>query len=459
MIKSFSLSCGLRREEESEIVASVRTDTEQIGEGEKMADKKLLLFILLFLLMALIGGSSARAAQVPNSIDEAIAIINNAIDEAIALVREAIDGDPNQADEAINNANSLIRDAVDEATTLIQETAVEEEIEEDIASAEERINSDIQEKIETVARRLFENKTFGPNEIDFAGSIVAGMVSAYELIGDNSYKISAELAGENILSAASGNFKGDEVFAIARLSQICGTQCSDLWWTILCDFYRNVQNGVGGTEGYIFQLASAGPSTAVFNLAYYVVTAYYVDAADKEIWRRELVNCLIQIDDDTSDSPVMVLGIATWALTLTGGLDNTLLDPNQTGATCWHKKKLKDLPAMLLKHQVPADALYAGRFFRHFDYGGDVSSYLSGCDIEDTICATLGLIGACQNSPEPEIEEAIIAATQAIVEMIGPNGELYHHQLECQCLDIYRLLAAEILQVFRELYIAGDFVL
>ena len=34
MIKSYSLSCRLRCEAESEIVVSVLTDTEQIGEGE-----------------------------------------------------------------------------------------------------------------------------------------------------------------------------------------------------------------------------------------------------------------------------------------------------------------------------------------------------------------------------------------------------------------------------------------
>ncbi len=429
-----------------------------------MANKKLLLFMLFFMLMALINESSARTAQITNSVDEAIAIINSAIDEAIALVREAIDSDPAQTGEAINDACSLIRNAVDKATALIQGavieevTLIEEEIEEDITSTEEGIHRDIQDTIETIASRLAENKTFGPNEINFAGSIVAGMVSAYELIGDNAYRISAELAGENILSAASGNFKGDEVFAIARLSQICGTQCDNLWWAALCDFYRNVQNDDGGTEGYISQLASAGPSTAVFNLAYYVITAYYVGAEDKEIWRRELINYLIQIDDDISDSPVMVLGIATWALTLTGELDDTLLDPDRTGSPCWHKKKLKDLPAILLSHQVPAGALYTGSFFRRFDHSGDITSYLSSGDTEDTIFAILGLIGAYQDNPDSEIEAAIIAAKQAIVEIIGPDGNLCNHQLECQCLDNYRLLAAEILQVFRELCSAENLV-
>jgi hypothetical protein len=430
----------------------------------KMADKKLLLFMLFLMLMSLIGESSARTVQIPTSIDEAIAIINNAIDEAIALVREAIDSDPTQTDEAINNACSLLRDAVDEATTLIQEAAIEEvtlieeEIEEDIASTEERINGDIQEKIQTLARKLVENKTFGPNEIDFAGSIVAGMVSAYELIGDNSYRISAELVGENIISAALGNFKGDEVFALARLSQICGTQCDNPWWTALCEFYQNVQNDVGGTGSYVSQLASAGPSTAVFNLAYYAVAAYYVDAADKEIWRSELINYLIQIDDDISDSPVMVLGIATWALTLTGGLDDTALDPDRTGSPYWHKKKLKDLPAILLSHQVPAGAIYTGSFFRRFDHGGDITGCLPSGGTEDAIFAILGLIGAYQDNPGSEIEAAIIAAKQAIVEIIGSDGNLCNHQLECHCLDNYRLLAAEILQVFRELCNAENLV-
>ncbi len=428
-----------------------------------MTNKRILLFLLFFMLATLISESPAKAVQINNSIDQAIAMINNAIDEAIASIKEALDNDPAQARETIKDALAQIRGEIDRATDLIEEvindevTLIEETIEEDFASTQETINRGIQETIEIVADRLGEDGAVGLNEIDFTGSIIAGRVSAYELIGDNAYKISAELAGENILSIASSNFKGDELFALARLSQISSDPNENPWWTALCDFYQNVQNSVDGTEDYISQFASAGPSTAVFNLAYFVITAYYVDTEDKEVWRRELINYLAQIDNDSSDSPVMVLGIATWALALTGELDDTLLDTSGTEATCWnHRKKLKDLPTILLNQQVPNDELYAGSFYRQFDHDSDGMSGLPRGDIEDTIFATLGLIGAYQENPSSEIEDAIISAYQVIVETINAADGSRYHRSDWMCLDDYRLLAAEILQVIREMCIPID---
>jgi F0F1-type ATP synthase membrane subunit b/b' len=436
-----------------------------------MSKRKLLLFMSVFMVMTLTNVSHAGTVQFPDSIDQAIAMINNAIDEAIALVRGAVDN-PEEAGEAIDDACSLIKEAIDKANALIREAVAEdvnsieekidesissmqEENEENITSMQEEIREDIQETIEDMAQKLAEKGTIKPNEIDFAGSIVTGMVSAYELIGDNTYRIKAELAGKNILSIASGNFKGEEIFAIVRLSQIYDSTDNNIWWTTLCDFYQNIQNNINGTEDYISQLASSGLSTTVFNLAYYTITADYVGAVDREIWRRELINYLVQVDDNCSDSPVMLLGMATWALSLTGELDNTLLDPSGTGALCWRNKKLKDLPAILASHQVPAGELNAGNFYHRFDHNFDVISDLLDSDIEDTIFATLGLISAYNRDPNSEIEATIIAAQQAIIEMINPNGDPCP-QLDDQCLEKYRLLAAEILQVFRELFIALD---
>jgi hypothetical protein len=431
-----------------------------------MADKKLLLFVLFFMLAALIGGNPAQAEQINNSIDQAsvdqaIAIIGNAIDEAIARIREALDDDPAQAIETVNDALAYIRDAVNNATVVIEEAirdeinSVEEATEENFVSTRETINGDIQEIIEAIASRLAENGAIGPNEVDFAGSIAAGMVSAYELTGDNSYWISAELAGESILSTASGNFKGDEVFALVCLSQICSDPNENSWRTVLCDFYQKVQNSVDGTEGYISQFASVGPSTAVFNLAYYVIAAYYVDAVDKQIWRGALANYLAQVDNNSSDCPVMLLGIATWALTLTGGLDDTLLDTSGTGAACWNHKKLNDLPAILMEHQVSAGELYAGSFYMWFDHSGDGTGSLSSDYIENTLFATLGLVGAYRENPYEEIKAAIIAARQAIFEIIDTDGSLYPHS-DWVYLDDNQLLSAEILQVLKELCISSD---
>ncbi|OHB57579.1 MAG: hypothetical protein A2173_11220 [Planctomycetes bacterium RBG_13_44_8b] len=428
-----------------------------------MINKKLLLLMLLFMSVTIINESSALTLPNTDSINQAMEIIQSAIEDAMALVKGAINGDPAQAGEAINEACSLIQEAIDQAHNLIQGTiaedvnSIEDEIAEKIDSMQEDIEEmkeNIQDAIEQMAQELAENMTIEPNEIDFAGSIVTGMVSLYELIGDDSFKINAESLGESILSIASGNLKGDEVFAIARLSQICDSPDNNIWWTTLCDFYRNIRDGAGGTNGYIAQLASSGSATAVFNLSYYTVVADYISDTDSKIWRRELINYLVQIDDNCN-SPVMLLGIATWALAVTGELDNTLLDPLGTGALCWRNKTLKDLPEILASHQVPAGELYAGNFFCNFDHSYDVITGFPDFDAEDTLFATLGLIGAYKRNPNLEIETAIVAARQAIIEMISSNGNLCP-QFGEQCSENYQLLAAEIIQVFRELIIALD---
>ena len=428
-----------------------------------MANKKFLLFVLFFMLMALISESSALALQNTNSINKAMEIIQSAIENAMALVKGAINGDPAQADEIINEACSLIDEAIEQANSLIQEAiaedvnSIEEEISEKVALIREDIEEmkeDIQLAVEQMAQKIAEDMVIEPNEIDFAGSIVTGMVSLYELIGDDTYKINAALIGGNILSIASGNLKGEEVFAIARLSQICDSPDNNVWWTTLCDFYQNIRNGVDGTKGYISQLASSGSATTVFNLAYYTVAADYVGDIDSKIWRSELINYLAQIDDNCN-SPVMLLGIATWALAVTGELDDTLIDPLGTGALCWRNKTLKDLPEIIVSHQVPAGELYAGNFFCNFDHNYDVITGFPNFDAEDTLFATLGLIGAYKRSQNTEIEASIVAANKAIIEIISSkenpcslSGDQYSEN--CQWL------AAEIIQVFRELMIVLD---
>jgi len=416
-----------------------------------MANMKSSLFVF-FMLAILIGQSGASALQVNTSIDQAIALINKTIDESLARVDEVIEEHFAQAEEAIDEALARIKAAIDEAIALIEEA-----IDEDLAQAEEAINKDIQEAAETLASRLTEaelmfslDEATELIEMDFTGLIAAGMASAYELIGDNTYKTFAEIVGENILSTALGDFTGDEVFALARLSQISSTPHENLWRTVVSDFYRDVQNGIDGTEGYLRQFAEASPSTAVFHLAYYVIGAYYVDAEDKEIFRCKLINYLSQVDDDCSDSPVMALGIATWALALTGALDDTLIDLSGTGAACWNHKKLKDLPELLLSLQVPDGEPYAGSFYRRFDCGdGGTGGFLCGYT-EDAIFATLGLIGVFRDDPALDLEAAILASQRAILDAIDGTGSLCHHR-EIECSDCYQIHAAEMLQVLGEL--------
>jgi len=291
-------------------------------------------------------------------------------------------------------------------------------------------------------------------EAGFTGSIVVGMVSAYELTCDPNYRTSAELGGDYILWAAHGDFYGDEALALTRLSQIASDPCDNPWRTVVSDFYCAVKHDVNGTEGYISQFIGTEPSTAVFYLANYVVAAYYVDAEDKQIWRDGLISYLAQVDDDTSDFPVLGLGIATWALAQTGDMNDTLIDPNDDGRPYWDGVTLAELPDLLIGHQVPPGIQDAGNFYWRFNhgYGGSVSA-VSGYT-EDTIFGTLGLIAASRADPALEFDTAILAARQALLGGVYEGGVVYEH-LWLQGA-IYYTYAGEMLQVLSELIIPGD---
>lgn len=221
----------------------------------------------------------------------------------------------------------------------------------------------IGEAIKATADRLeAEQQKRGnwPQEEDYIGSTVAGMVSAYGVTCDSVHKGSAELGGDYILKA--GKAYEDEVFALTRLSEIADDPCENDWRTAVSNFYYNVKNRQGGTEGYISgRLGALEPSTAVFYLANAVVAAYYVEAEDKQIWRDGVISYLAQVDD-SSVYPVLGLGAATWALAQTGDMNSTPVDSNGTGRPYWNDVNLADLPDLLLSHQVPDGQLYEGSF-------------------------------------------------------------------------------------------------
>jgi len=171
----------------------------------------------------------------------------------------------------------------------------------DVQGVAETLPMPIGEAIGAIADRLEAEQVpdgvsagIWPGEALYTGSIIAGMVSAYELTCDPNYRASAELGGDHILWAAKGDFYGDEALALTRLSQIASDPCDNPWRTVVRDFYCAVKNDVNSTEGYISQFIGTEPSTAVFYLANYVVAAYYVDAEDKQIWRQGLVDYLAQ---------------------------------------------------------------------------------------------------------------------------------------------------------------------
>jgi hypothetical protein len=224
------------------------------------------------------------------------------------------------------------------------------------------------------------------------------------------------------------------------------------------DFYFHVLHEEILCE-YLSHFTSTEPSTTVFYLAYHVVAANYVKALYKGIWRNALINYLSKVDDDSADFPVMALGVATWALSTTGPLDDTLIDPSSYVESCrifpsgkgtayWSGKKLADLPAILLSHQVPSGELYTGSFYWRFDHGdGGLGIPVSGYT-EDAIFATLGLISAYKANPALDLETAIHRAGQALLNGVSNEGKVFEHLwLESQDYCTY---GGEMLQALGE---------
>jgi len=317
--------------------------------------------------------------------------------------------------------------------------------------------NDVNNATEAVADRLEAEQIkegdivgFWPEENDFTGSIAIGLIDACKLVYKPEYLASAELGGYYILDYAAGNFLGDESLALTRLSQITEYPLDNIWRAAVNDFYANVKS-ISTTEGYIAQYAGTDPSTAVFYLANHTVAAYYVDAQDKLIWREGLIDWLSQVDDDSSNFPVMGLGATTWALAKTGPLDNKLVDPFGTGLAYWSGIRLADLPALLLSHQVPIDIgdPNQGSFYWRFDHGnGGTESDVSGYT-EDTIFGALGLAAAAKANPDLDLSAALIAAREALLQGIDSEGKMYEHL--SQKGAIYNAYAGEMLQALSEL--------
>jgi hypothetical protein len=310
--------------------------------------------------------------------------------------------------------------------------------------------------VEDIATRLNNeqikngtSKGSWPGEANLTGSILSGIVVAYKLKCNIDYRRSAEWAGEYILWAAQGNFYGDEIFALTRLSQIASDPNDNPWRTVVTDFYDNVRKSIGGTENYVSNFFDIEPSTAVFYLANHVVTAYYVDARDKTIWREGLIDVLSRVDD-SSIYPVMSLGAATWALAQTGPLDQTEIHSSGEGAPYWESRKLADLPDLLVSHQVQDGQPGAGGFYwRFWHTEGSPNGYT-----EDAIFATRGLVAAYYANPDPNLESAILKANAALMDGVSSDGRVWE-RLSKEGSTLYTF-SGEMLQVLGELIIPGD---
>jgi hypothetical protein len=386
-------------------------------------------------------------------INEIVIHINVEINEAAAQMEQAINDNPLSCEETIQTILARLKAAITNLLAILRGTVTQQTSDHDCIAA--LIEHDIKKAIIAIATRLnlaqiknCEFKGSWPNEADCTGSMVAGLVGAYEVTGDITFKTSAELGGNYIIDTANGNSCGDEAFALSRLSQISNSPLDNPWREVLSNFYQIIKINVDGTQGYISQFAAVQPSTAMFHLANHVVAAYYVNAEDKDIWRQSLITYLARIDDSSSDHPVMALGIATWALANTGPLDNTLIDPNGQGTFYWREKKLADLPSLLLSHQVCDGEPYTGCFYRWLDYGnGETENPINGYT-EDTIFATLGLISASRVNPQLHLDSAVLAACKALLEGINDEGKVFEslwiHDYDCYTFG------GEMLQVLAE---------
>ena len=264
-----------------------------------------------------------------------------------------------------------------------------------------------------------------PGETEFTGSIVAGLVNAYVLSGDTRYKTAAETGGGYIVQNMAPNYYGDAVYSLTLLGQISTDPASNQWRTYASDFYLAVKNSSGGTSGYIAGFTGTEPSNAVFYLSEHVVSANYVNAADKAIWRQGLINFLATVENSTANYPVMSLGVATWALAQTGAMDGTYINLSAPLSSYWYGKKLVDLPGLLAGHQVTSGD-NAGSFFWRFDHtapgGGDSSGFT-----EDTVFGTLGLVAADNGNPALGYDDEILTARTVLAGGVGGDGKVYEH--------------------------------
>jgi len=258
-----------------------------------------------------------------------------------------------------------------------------------------------------------------PAEADFTGPIVAGLLDAYTLTGNVSYKTAAQNGAAFIMNSNS-SLLGDEAYALMRTSAVQSNPVVNSYRTAVATYFTNVSAAPGGTNTTINNLvahytnAMNDQSEAVIYLSYYAVAAQMAGASDAMLWRNGLINTLAQVDD-ADQLPVESLGAAVWALAQTGnGLDSTML----TGPSAiFNNQTLADLPAILLNQIMPAGP-GAGSFYYNF-------GHLDGGYTEDTAMGLMGLIAANQANPSLNLSSTILTSQLTLTDAIDSNGQTY----------------------------------
>jgi hypothetical protein len=289
-------------------------------------------------------------------------------------------------------------------------------------------------------------------EEGYTGSIVAGLAHAYEVTEKADYKAAAELGGNYIINSAGGNFYGDEAYALARLSDITGDPT-------YADAARNFYEGLDTYE-YIRGFRETDRSNAVFYLAQHTVAADKVGATDAGIWRDSLIQYLSRVGDDTAYYPVMSLGVATWALSQTGPMDDTRIDPfSLIGEDYWTDVTLSDLPELLSGHQVLLGE-YPGTFYHRFDHTAAGEGFEASGYTEDTIFGLLGLLAADDAGWDFDVQT--IGGIAVLTWPVTSDGVIYEHIWSGGAA--YYTYGGELLQVIPEpaslfLLVAGALLL
>ena len=262
----------------------------------------------------------------------------------------------------------------------------------------------------------------------YTGSIVSGLVNAYQVTGTASYRSAAENGGNYVLNSTgygTGSFLGfygDEAYGLTRLSEVSSDPGNNSWRSAVSNFYLSAQNQ--GTTNYVNGLLSGYSefSQPLVYLSHHALAADYVGAADKGIWRQSVIDTLGQLTD-SDVFPVQSLGAAVWALSQTGsGLDDTTVSTTGVFANV----QLDELAGILAGHQVGSGD-YAGSFYWRFDHtnGGSPIYHPEGYT-EDTVFGALGLIGANEDILFDYTSE-IFDARGALVSGIFSDGSVYDH--------------------------------
>jgi hypothetical protein len=298
-----------------------------------------------------------------------------------------------------------------------------------------------------------QNPGLWPNELEFSGSIDAGLISAFGLTGTPTYKAAAITATNAIQTYRSNSngdppiYLGDETYSMSRLSTLTGDNTYAGWANT---FYDNtIRHSTLGTSGYISNFVGSNEtSTAVIMLAYHTLASYApnVNAIDKNLWR----NATIQELGDVTNAdlfPVQAAGAALWALASTGPLDNTLINPNAAPGSLWDGVKLSDLPGIVARQEVTTGA-QAGTFNYQFDIANSTPF------TEDTAYGTLGLMAAYRADLTLYPYQAMtIQSQQKLATGVDPNsfpsGAVYQILADPNS-NHYNLYNGELLQALPE---------